>query len=696
MAEIKLVDVSALQTMSRTPLTVADVPAEHTERYTQHGMDFNKDLGLKGKYCYHPFNTVTIDGRGDCYICTCQAWLPIPVGNIMDFNSLQDIVRSPKAREIQASIIDGSFKYCDHNTCHLIASDNLETRIDHRPDTINWIVFALDDSCNLSCPSCRKELIFHNKGEEFYRRLAISDHIVDLIEKHNHFLKFTLSGDGDPFASHIYRNMLEKLNLVGNSNVEIEIVTNGILVKSHWERMAGVHKNVVRMRISFDAGTPEVYAKTRRGGDWNKLIESCKHIIKWKKKNYSNMEIQAAFVVQSTNFRDIHRYVNLTTELGFDSILLQKVTDWGKWIEGGVNRFNDHAVWMPEHQYYQELVDILSDVSLSSPKVDLTNLSPLRVKQIKRPSLRGIVDLKTSVTTQLLPVIEKLKEYNSLLKHNSDQIQRNISALDSEFKNLNTLYECITDNIIKVQTVTETIVDGLDCEIDKITEDFYTQGYQIDGRDVLLPTDEHGERERIMLLNEESMSAISSVIQSYVNWKYPGLEINPRPNQWTHYLVGCDPLYLVDCHQVFLDETISQFSETYQRRIRPYLVQGTSLTTLPKNQFGFILVWNLFNFLTPDIINKYIIEIADLLRPGGVAMISYNNCERPGAASFAETGYMGYMTKTHLLKLIHNHGLELISSKDIGEAISWVEIRKPGELQTVKSHQALATIVQRE
>ena len=132
--------------------------------------------------------------------------------------------------------------------------------------------------------------------------MAISDHIVKLIEQHNHFLKFTLSGDGDPFASHIYRNMLEKLDLLGNEHVEIEIVTNGILVKSHWNRMFGVHDNVVRMRISFDAGTPEVYSRTRRGGDWDKLIESCKYVVKWKRKTYSNMESRYTCFCQSSTW----------------------------------------------------------------------------------------------------------------------------------------------------------------------------------------------------------------------------------------------------------------------------------------------------------------------------------------------------------------------------------------------------------
>ena len=407
------VNIDFYRTLPRQQLTIADVDPDSHERFTQHGMDFTKNLDLKGKYCYHPFNSVTIDSKGDCYVCVCQAWLPISVGNILDFESLSDIVRSPKAREIQASILDGSYKYCDHETCHLIKGNQLENRIDHRPDTINWIVFAIDDSCNLSCPSCRTHMIFHKEGPDFDRRMAISNHITKLIQNHRQFLKFTLSGDGDPFASHVYRNILENLQLTEHDPIEIEIVTNGILIKSHWDRMKGIHNHVTRFKISFDAGTPETYSITRRQGDWNKLLENSEYIIKWKQKHYSQMEIVANFVVQNTNYRDIHQYVTLTKNLGFDEISFQKVTDWGKWRVGGVNTFVDHAVWMETHPNYKELTTILNDPLLDDRKIKLTNLSTLRTGQ--PAMLEDLVNLKLKL--QQNQTIEKLRKQLTQLKH---------------------------------------------------------------------------------------------------------------------------------------------------------------------------------------------------------------------------------------------------------------------------------------
>ena len=151
----KLVDVSNTVFQDRHPMSSDDIPSTMRWPYKQRGMDFDKDLKLKGKYCWHPFNTITVDGEGDIYACICQVWLPLSIGKVHEFASLTDMAHSVRAREIQASIIDGSYRYCDHNTCGIMQSGELKDYVDDRIDTVNWINFALDASCNLTCPSCR-------------------------------------------------------------------------------------------------------------------------------------------------------------------------------------------------------------------------------------------------------------------------------------------------------------------------------------------------------------------------------------------------------------------------------------------------------------------------------------------------------------------------------------------------------------
>lgn len=349
------------------------MPNDHRWTYQQRSMDFSKDLNLKGKYCHHPFNTVTIDGEGDCYVCVCQAWLPISVGNIFEFNSLQEIAQSPKAREIQRSILDGSYRYCDHNTCSMIKENILEDEIKHRPDTINWINFAVDPSCNLTCPSCRKEFIFLKQGFEYDKKIRIMEHISKLIKEHNHWVKFSLSGDGDPFASLVYRHFLSILDLTKQSNtVQIEIVTNGILLQDHWYKLEKIYKNIIRTKISLDAGSKKVYNITRRRGDWNKVLENIKFLTKWKQDNNSNMEIVTNFVVQTQNYEDMPEYVRICDELGVDEINFQKIVDWSTF-----DNFEKEAVWLRTHPEYKNFLNILK--SLNNRKINFTNVSDIKL-----------------------------------------------------------------------------------------------------------------------------------------------------------------------------------------------------------------------------------------------------------------------------------------------------------------------------
>ena len=331
-------------------------------------MSFDKNLLLTGRYCHHPFRTITIDNNGGVYLCICQAWLPISMGNILDYENLNDIVNSDNAKEIQNSILDGSYRYCDDKSCSLIQANDL---LDYKPSVnnfVNWINFALDSSCNLTCPSCRKEFIYTEEGSEHDYKIKLVNHIIKLIEQHNKKLKFSVSGDGDPFASLVYRYLLTNLNVI-NKDIEIEIVTNGILAKSYWPKMTGIHKNVVRFKFSFDAGSELVYDQVRRGGSWNKLINSVEYMVNWRKAYNPRMKITSNFVVQVSNYKDMIPYVELCDNLGVDEINFQKIDNWGTF-----SNFNEHAVWQKDHPNHDDFLSIIQHIGLNN-KVNLTNLN---------------------------------------------------------------------------------------------------------------------------------------------------------------------------------------------------------------------------------------------------------------------------------------------------------------------------------
>jgi SAM-dependent methyltransferase len=144
-------------------------------------------------------------------------------------------------------------------------------------------------------------------------------------------------------------------------------------------------------------------------------------------------------------------------------------------------------------------------------------------------------------------------------------------------------------------------------------------------------------------------------------------------------------------YQEFLDSATAQFNEVYQKRIKLYKYNDPQRLTqvLPNNQFSFVFCWNFMNYASFDSIKEYLKAVKELLRPGGTFMFSYNDGDRPGGAGMAENFFMTYTPKQMLLPLAESLGYIVTNQCDRDRTISWVELRKPGQLKTVKAHQVL-------
>ena len=100
----------------------------------------------------------------------------------------------------------------------------------------------------------------------------------------------------------------------------------------------------------------------------------------------------------------------------------------------------------------------------------------------------------------------------------------------------------------------------------------------------------------------------------------------------------------------------------YQSRLRIYEITNEDFSILPQNQFGFVLCWEIFNFLSLEKIEQHIRQVFDLLRPGGVFMFSYNNCDIYSIARVAESRDISYAQDDLLKNLCLNIGYEIIGN----------------------------------
>lgn len=233
------------------------------------------------------------------------------------------------------------------------------------------------------------------------------------------------------------------------------------------------------------------------------------------------------------------------------------------------------------------------------------------------------------------------------------------------------------------------IVDELNNEIFNVTRKFFQENYQTE----LIFNEVSAIRTiKNMVMSEGSDDILRSRIHFYSKWEYPGMEIGCRDGEWTKYLVGSDPLYIIDRQQEFLDSTASQFTPEYQARLRKYLMKDFHVHGLPENQFGFIFSYNFFNYLSLDTIKQLLLQVHSWLRPGGVILFTYNNADLSASAGLAESYFMTYVPKSMLIPMVESIGFEIVDAPDYVPSTSWIELKKPGTISTIKAHQALGEI----
>jgi SAM-dependent methyltransferase len=145
----------------------------------------------------------------------------------------------------------------------------------------------------------------------------------------------------------------------------------------------------------------------------------------------------------------------------------------------------------------------------------------------------------------------------------------------------------------------------------------------------------------------------------------------------------------MDRHEEFLDSTAKKFPQEFLRRLRRYHLTNHNLSPIPQGQFGFAFSWGYFNYVSLDTMKNYLKQVFQALRPGGVFMFSYNDGDTPSGAGMAEKFSQTYMPKSLLVPLCELHGFEVVRDFDFEPNVSWLEIKKPGTLQTVKAHQVL-------
>jgi hypothetical protein len=328
--------------------------------------DINRDL--KQRFCERPFKFMEI-GQEQAWAC-CPAWLPVPIGSVGDLDKAWN---SRVAQKIRGSILDGSFRYCSRVHCPHISSKSLPLRREVPPDPAHIVSppapqlleLSYDRSCNLTCPSCRTQLIVAGKAEQQRLEEFFKHSVAPLLDTAK---VVNITGTGDPFGSNHFRWVL---GVIGQrKQPAVDIQTNGVLFDEKAWAACKLDGVVRRVLVSLDAATEPTYNIVRRGGSFPRAVENVRFLSAMRRAN-KIAHLQLEFVVQYTNFREILQFIELGKQLGVDKVRFNMIRNWGTFDGAG---FEHHFIGHRKHELNAELIEIINSPAFSDPIVDPGNL----------------------------------------------------------------------------------------------------------------------------------------------------------------------------------------------------------------------------------------------------------------------------------------------------------------------------------
>lgn len=302
-------------------------------------------------------------------------------------------------------------------------------------------------------------------------------------------------------------------------------------------------------------------------------------------------------------------------------------------------------------------------------------------------SFKNELDQLSAVQTQQTADIEINK-----ITHLIESFPLTVSQSD-RFEHARSL---IAQQFIEFEYQLTQLKESVKQQIEDAERPWFAESYRLYEQEMIFETVEY-ILNRQPVISDETEIFYKNRLSRYTNWKYPAMVIRPGLETYFNELVACDPLYLVDERHELLTPAIAQHNEVYQRRLRPYVINERQdseiFARLPNKQFGLIFAYNFFNFRPLEVIRRYFTELYEKLREGGVLAITINDCDRDKGVMLVEQHFACYTPGNMIIDLAKSIGYEVeFVWNDQGPA-TWIELRRPGELTSLRGGQTLAKIL---
>jgi SAM-dependent methyltransferase len=305
-------------------------------------------------------------------------------------------------------------------------------------------------------------------------------------------------------------------------------------------------------------------------------------------------------------------------------------------------------------------------------------------------SYKNLLDTLSS-TPAAIEFLKETLSMTNVVQSSDIQIAGAVDQLTLAHDRVSQAVDQFEQQFLQVKQSVQKLIEQHEVEYFQSSLELYNTGYRND-------TAEHIQDRRIGVA-PATAETIQQRLRLYTDWHHPGMIIRPAHALHVENLVACDPMYFVDTKEQLLELTGSWFTPQYQNRLRRYVIEEYSdqplFMNLPVGQFGLIYAFHFFEYRTWPVLQQYLRECFDLLRPGGVLAFTYNNCDLANRVGMVEHCSGCYTPGRLVRKYVQELGYEIVFDLDDDSNTSWLELRRPGNYSSIRGGQTLAAILQR-
>jgi len=179
---------------------------------------------------------------------------------------------------------------------------------------VTWEV-NLTNICNYKCGWC-SETDYRSKFPDSY---VDADKLIDFLKRSAELgtKSVTIEGGGEPT---MHKDFGKIVNELSNGGLDVGLITNGSMLTNYEKIIVECLKYV---RISFDAGTEDIYRKIHGVNFFKRVVDGINRIVEGRKKvdrGSSPVVVGVSYIVSEKNFKDVWDAAGLMKKLGADYI----------------------------------------------------------------------------------------------------------------------------------------------------------------------------------------------------------------------------------------------------------------------------------------------------------------------------------------------------------------------------------------